>query len=92
MREYHSRKKNIDFEPITKSVDDYRAKRVTAYLNLVDEIVYDQFTKLKNEPFEPETDICRYFEMLPEDSQLKQGYDLMMEYPDNVRKTIFQLR
>ena len=90
MREYHSQKNNIDFEPINKSVDDFRAKRITAYLNLVEEIVYDQFAKLKNEPFEPGSDICRYFEMLPEDSQLKQGYDLMMEYPDNVRKTIFQ--
>ncbi len=90
MREYYSQKKQIDFEPITKSVDDFRAKRITAYLNLVEEMVYDQFAKLKNEPFEPGTDICRYFEMLPEDSQLKQGYDLMMEYPDNVRKTIFQ--
>lgn len=90
MREYHSINNNIHFDPITKSVDDYRAKRITAYLNLVDEIVYDQFTKLKNEPFEPDSDICRYFEMLPEDSQLKQGYDLMMEYPDIVRKTIFQ--
>lgn len=90
MREYHSRQNNIDFEPITKSEDDYRAKRITAYLNLVDEIVYHQFTKLKNEQFEPGSDICRYFEMLPDDSQLKQGYDLMTEYPDNVRKTIFQ--
>lgn len=90
MREYHSKKTGIDFEPITRSVDDHRSKRITAYLNLVDGIVHDQFTKLKNKPFEPETDICRYFEMLPEDSQLKQGYDLMMEYPDNARKAIFQ--
>lgn len=90
MREYHSQKNNIEFEPISKSVDDFRAKRITAYLNLVEGIVYDQFAKLKNEHFEPGSDICRYFEMLPEDSQLKQGYDLMMEYPDNVRKTIFQ--
>jgi hypothetical protein len=90
MREYHSTKNNIDFKPINKSVDDYREKRITAYLNLIDELVYDQFTKLKNEPFEIGSEICRYFELLPEDSQLKQGYDLMMEYPENVRKSIFQ--
>ncbi|WP_179412182.1 hypothetical protein HDF19_02780 [Mucilaginibacter sp. E4BP6] len=90
MREYHSRKNNIDFKPINKSVDDYRAKRITGYLNLIDELVYNQFTKLKNEPFEIGSEICRYFELLPEDSQLGQGYDLMMEYPENVRKSIFQ--
>jgi hypothetical protein len=90
MREYHSTKNNIDFEPIPKSVDDYRAKRITAYLNMVEELVYNQFTKLKNEPFETGSEICRYFELLPEDSQMKQGYDLMMEYPENIRKSIFQ--
>lgn len=90
MREYHSHKYDIDFEPIAKSENDYRAKRITAYLNLVDEIVNDQFSQMKHGTFEPGTDISRYFEMLPEDSQLKQGYDLMMEYPDNARKTIFQ--
>ena len=90
MREYHSPKNNVDFEPIPKSADDYRAKRITAYLNMVEELVYDQFTKLKNEPFETGSEICRYFDLLPEDSQLKQGYDLMMEYPENLRKSIFQ--
>ncbi|MHB8209158.1 hypothetical protein [Mucilaginibacter sp.] len=90
VREYHSRKNNVDFEPIPKSADDYRAKRITAYLNMVEELVDNQFTKLKAEPFEPDSEICRYFELLPNDSQLKQGYDLMMEYTENVRKSIFQ--
>ena len=70
MRAYHSLKNNEDFTPITKSEDDYRAKRITAYLNLMNKLVNKQFEKLKNEPFEPESDICRYFELLPEDSQL----------------------
>jgi len=90
MRAYHSLKNNEDFTPITKSEHDYRAKRITAYLNLVNKLVNKQFDKLRDEPFEPESDICRYFKLLPEDSQLKQGYELMMEYPDNNRKTIFQ--
>jgi hypothetical protein len=90
MREYHSKQNNLNFEPILNSSDDYRAKRITAYLNFIDELVHDQFEKLKNDPFEPGNDICRYFEMLPEDSQLRQGYDLMMEYPDNIRKEIFK--
>ena len=40
--------------------------------------------------FEAGNDLCRYFELLPESSQLRQGYDLMMEYPGNARKPIFQ--
>src|SRR5476651_2425639 len=90
MREYHSLQNNESFTPITKSMDDHRAKQITAYLNLVDKLVNKQFEALKNEPFETGSDICRYFEMLPEDSQLKQGYELMTEYPENEQKSFFQ--
>jgi hypothetical protein len=89
MREFHT-SPSEKFVPIDKSTADYRAKRITAYLNLVEKLVNKQFEKLKREPFEADSDLCRYFELLPESSQLKQGYDLMMEYPDGERKHIFQ--
>ncbi|GAB2984685.1 hypothetical protein GCM10027049_23390 [Mucilaginibacter puniceus] len=91
MREYHAEKlKHKPYTPIPKSSPDSRAKRITAYLNLVNDLVNDQFEQLKNQPFEPGNDLCRYFELLPETSQLRQGYELMMEYPEGERKTIFQ--
>jgi hypothetical protein len=91
MRAYHAEKlNNKPYTPITKSSPDSRAKRITAYLNLVNDLVNDQFEKLKNQPFERGNDLCRYFELLPERSQLRQGYELMMDYPEGERKTIFQ--
>ncbi|QEM10735.1 hypothetical protein [Mucilaginibacter rubeus] len=90
MRGYHTLDSNETFTPIPKSVPDARAKRITAYLNLVHELVNRQFEKLQKEPFEPGSDITRYFELLPDSSQLKQGYELMLEYPDGERKQIFQ--
>jgi hypothetical protein len=90
MREYYTKQNHQIFIPIAKSSADSRARRITAYLNLVNDMVNDQFEKLKNESFEPGSDLCRYFELLPEESQLRQGYELMMEYPDGERKTIFQ--
>ncbi|HEY0244066.1 MAG TPA: hypothetical protein VGC01_00760 [Mucilaginibacter sp.] len=90
MREYHTKKNGDTFSPITKSAPDSRAMRITAYLNMVKSMVNQQFEELKKEPFTPGSDVCRYFELLPETSQLKQGYDLMMEYPDCERKSIFQ--
>jgi len=92
MREYHTKKNGLVFTPITKHYGDARAKRITAYLNLVETLVDQQFEELKKQPFTPGSDICRYFELLPETSQLKQGYDLMMEYPDCEKKLIFQNR
>jgi len=90
MREYHSEKNNEAYVAINKSAPDSRAKRITAYLNLMAVTVNQQFEQLKSQVFEAGTDLCRYFELMPEGSQLKQGFDLMMEYPDNERKTIFQ--
>jgi hypothetical protein len=90
MREYHTLQTGEPYSPINKTAPDGRANRITAYLNLVHKLVGRQFDELRKQPFEPGADICRYFELLPEHSQLRQGYDLMMEYPDGERKTIFQ--
>ena len=90
MREYHSGKNNEAYEAINKSALDSRSRRITAYLNQMAATVNRQFEQLKSQAFEAGTDLCRYFELMPEGSQLKQGFDLMMEYPNNERKTIFQ--
>ncbi|SHN14184.1 hypothetical protein [Mucilaginibacter sp. OK098] len=90
MREYHSENSNEAYTAIAKSEPDSRAKRITAYLNLLAGTINQQFEQLKGQLFEAGTDLCRYFELLPEKALLRQGYDLMMEYPDNERKTIFQ--
>lgn len=90
MREYHSFENEEGFMPIKKTDNDYRAKRITAYLNLMKKLVDRQFESLKQQPFEAGSDLCRYFDLLPETSQLKQGYDLMLEYPDGEPKKLFQ--
>lgn len=90
MREYHCYENEEAFIPIKKTENDYRAKRITAYLNLVKKLVDRQFENLKQQPFADGSDLCRYFELLPESSQLKQGYDLMQEYPEGEQKNLFQ--
>lgn len=90
MRKLHTEQNNETYVPIPKSGTEHRVKRICAYLNLVKRLVDEQFEALKAQPFEPGSDICRYFELLPDSSQLKQGYDLMMDYPDDDRKLIFQ--
>ncbi|MEO6520824.1 MAG: hypothetical protein ABIN91_04040 [Mucilaginibacter sp.] len=88
MRKFHCDENGIAYTPILKQDPDSRARRITAYLDLLNELVNEQFAALQHMPFEEENDICRYFDLLPERSLLKQGYELMMEYPEN--KQIFQ--
>lgn len=88
MRAYHSN--DIEYIPIGKKEQDSRARRITCYLNMLDRMVDHDFNELKKLPFTAGNELCRYFEMLPDHSQLKQGYDLMMDYPEGERKNIFQ--
>lgn len=90
MRQYHTQLAGEAFIPILKKEDDARARRITAYLNLVDRLVDRQFEELKALQFEAGNDLCRYFELLPENTRLKQGYDLMLEVRDEWQKKHFQ--
>jgi len=90
MRAHHSREAGEAYHPIPKTASDSRAKRITAYLNLLNRLVDQRFEALKQLPFEPGNALCTYFELLPDTAPLKHGYELMMEFPEGERKTIFQ--
>jgi hypothetical protein len=66
------------YEPISTREPDYRAKRITDYLNLVNNIVRMQMQKLSTEAFDRGSDIVKYFEMLPKDSRLMKLYQDMV--------------
>lgn len=79
MRRHYYSKSAKTYFPIPTNEEDFRAKRITDYLNLVNEIVQTQVEKLKAAAFEAGSDIVKYFEMLPDDSTLKNLYNKMME-------------
>lgn len=74
MRKYYCESLQLPYKHITKSEHDYRAKRITEYLNVLDLIVKNQVDILKTERFEEGAEIVKYFELLPENSPLKQMY------------------
>ena len=90
MRKYHCEQNGLPYHQISKNEPGARTKRITAYLNLLNQLVDEQFDQLKQQPFTPGSDIERYFDLLPEDSLLKVGYELMMEYGEGERKEAFQ--
>jgi len=77
MRMHYSKKHGKHFELIPDTDVDCRAKRITAYLDLVHDIVQENFATLKKSAFKPDTEITKYFEMLPEGSPLKEQYTHM---------------
>jgi hypothetical protein len=89
MRSYYYPQIGEDYHPITTNENDYRARRISDYLNLVNRIVKNQVEELKRLAFEPDSEICKYFEMLPENSDLKNVYHKMRTLEDPEDK--FQL-
>jgi hypothetical protein len=75
MRGYYYSLLGEECRPISHKEDNYRQKRITDYLNLVDKIVTDKFERLKKATFEKGSEIVQYFEMLPDDSTVKKLYD-----------------
>lgn len=90
MRKYHCEQNLLEYTPIRKSEHDSRARRITSYLNLLSKLVNGQFSKLKEEPFTTGADIKRYFKLLPDESVLKQGYDLLGDYEEGESKNLFE--
>lgn len=80
LRQHYSTQYGKTYTPIHKTDEDCRAKRITAYLDLIHVLVNEQVAAIKKLPFEPGNDMNRYFEMLPEQSALKQQYhDMLLE-------------
>ncbi|TXK32806.1 hypothetical protein FVR03_19515 [Pontibacter qinzhouensis] len=83
MRSYYSQQYTLPFTPITDKEEDYRARRITACLDMVDKVVSMQLEKLRQEAFIPESDLTKYFALLPDQSPLKALYQQMegTEFP-----------
>ena len=79
MREFYSKKFNFPFEPITNKVEDFRAKRITSYLDLVDKIVKENMESLKKSFTEKGEELEKYFDLLPSFSDLKKRFQKLLE-------------
>jgi hypothetical protein len=77
MRSHYYKELGEIYHPITNDEDDYRARRVTDYLDLTNRIIKEQVIKMRNSDFEVGSDINQYFEMLPDGSDLKRIYRQM---------------
>jgi hypothetical protein len=88
MREMYCKKLNFEYLPIPSLDVDHRAKRITAYLNVVKKIVDKQTATLKKESFENNNSIDKYFLLLPDESELKNKYQQMLKANGEEKKIL----
>ncbi|WP_373055928.1 hypothetical protein [Zunongwangia sp. H14] len=87
MRRHYYRENNEEYIPISTKEPDYRARRITDYLNLVQRLVSLKIEKLKNSAFETGSELCKYFEMLPDGSSLKEKYLHLLSIENEQERT-----
>lgn len=90
VRAYHCAQNALPFTPISKREHDYRAKRITAYLQLLQELVNIQITTMKQMDFSAANDLRKYFEMLPPTSSARCLYETMLATEDSTAKEQMQ--
>mgnify|MGYP000580632388 FL=1 len=79
LRKYYSDLNDIYYDEIKNNTVDYRAERITAYLDVVNKIVsdkFDEFTTSTKDKFE---EIKKYFAMLPDSSDVKREFNKLIE-------------
>lgn len=90
MRKVYYQKNNEPYIPITKKHDDYRARRITDYLNLVNKTIKKHLEEIRNSSMEAGSELVKYFEMLPEASLLKQKYLQFLNTEEPEKKKLIE--
>lgn len=88
MNAFYSEKFNLPYQEITQKIHDYRAERISSYLNLVDKIVKDKFRNFKAELSESKSALENYIAMLPNSSDIKTGLQNLLEDGFALKETI----
>ena len=79
IRKYYTSKFDLPYVKIPRNAEDGRAKRITAYLDTVHEIVCKKMEEIRKQPFFRNNDKSKYFELLPEESFLRKKYEELIK-------------
>lgn len=88
MRKFYCEKLSIEYTPISKTDIDHRAKRITSYLNLIDELVDEQIKEMKAGTFSEDSELYKYFELLPDTEDLKKEFSKLNNCTDEEAESI----
>jgi hypothetical protein len=72
LRKMYCDKFAIPYKEITDCTEDFRAKRITSYLNLINNLAGKKFEELSDAAIDKSDEIKKYFYMLPDSSTIKE--------------------
>ncbi|WP_291865927.1 hypothetical protein [Maribacter sp.] len=84
LRKMYCEISELPYSEITEKAEDFRAKRITSYLNLIQDLAEEKFEAFKNATQESSNEIKKYFSILPDSSSLKQEFNKLTKEHFNV--------
>lgn len=86
LRKVYCDKFQIPYEEISDKIDDFRAKRITSYLNLINDLVDKKLNEFKKISHDKIDDVKAYFDLLPDQSAVKQEFKKITDKYFNVQE------
>lgn len=74
LRKMYCEKFERPYQAISEKIEDFRAKRITSYLNLINDLAETKFEEVKNATLSKRDELKEYFNMLPDSSSLKKEF------------------
>lgn len=88
MKNFYSKKFNLNYFGISSKTEDHRAKRITDYLDMMDDIVTEKFESFKEEISKNTDALKNFMAMLPNTSELKDGLQNILNQGDSIALNI----
>ncbi|MGD1318138.1 hypothetical protein [Chryseobacterium sp. 2R14A] len=88
MKNFYSKKFNLSYFGISTKTEDYRAKRITDYLDMMDDIVTEKFESFKEEISKNTEALKNFMAMLPNTSEVKNGLQNILNQSDSLASNI----
>ncbi len=88
MRDFYSKKFNFDYSAISIKSEDHRARRITAYLDMMDDIVTKKCKDFKEEITKNTESLKQFIGMLPSTSDFKKGLQNILDKKNDLAADI----
>jgi hypothetical protein len=75
LRKMYCEEFELPYQEISDKFEDFRAKRITSYLNLINDVAHKKFADLINSAHETGKEIKEYLSLLPNASHLKEEFE-----------------
>ena len=92
IRKMYCLKFELPYHEITDRMDDFRALRISTYLNLINQLAHKKFDTFLNSIAENKNELQKYFNLLPERSKIREALKNLISKPIQVAELESWLR